>query len=73
MRLLDSLKFAWRALTDRKLRATLTIIGILIGPATIVALLSITGGFSNAVTGALASTGSTSIFVSQAGSGNYLT
>jgi putative ABC transport system permease protein len=72
LRIQDLVKFGWRALTDRKLRATLTIIGIVIGPATIVALLSITGGFSNAITGALATTGSTSIFVSP-GSGTYLT
>jgi len=43
-----------------------------IGPATIVALLSVTQGFGNAVTGELASTGSTSIFVTPAGSGSYL-
>ena len=73
MRLQDLATFAWRALTDRKLRATLTIIGIVIGPATIVALLSVTGGFGNAVTGALASTGSTSIFVSPGSSSSYLT
>jgi putative ABC transport system permease protein len=73
MRLEDLTRFAWRALTDRKLRAALTIIGIVIGPATIVALLSVTQGFGNAVTGALASTGSTSIFVTASGSGSYLT
>jgi putative ABC transport system permease protein len=73
LRLQDLTKFAWRALTDRKLRATLTIVGIVIGPATIVALLSVTGGFGNAVTGALASTGSTSIFVSPGSSSSYLT
>jgi putative ABC transport system permease protein len=73
LRLQDLARFAWRALTDRKLRAALTIVGIVIGPATIVALLSVTGGFGNAVTGALASTGSTSIFVTPGGSGSYLT
>ncbi len=73
MRLQDLTKFAWKALTDRKLRATLTIIGIVIGPATIVALLSITGGLSNSITGALDSTGSTSIFVSPGTSSSYLT
>jgi len=73
LRIEDLTRFAWKALTDRKLRATLTIIGIVIGPATIVALLSVTGGFGNAVTGALASTGSTSIFVSPGSSSSYLT
>jgi len=42
MRFRDLLKFAWKAMTDRKLRTTLTIIGIVIGPATIVALLGAT-------------------------------
>lgn len=73
MRPEDLTRFAWKALTDRKLRATLTIIGIVIGPATIVALLSITGGLSNSITAELATTGSTSIFVSARGSDSYLT
>lgn len=73
MRIEDLTRFAWKALTDRKLRAALTIIGIVIGPATIVALLSITGGLSNSITGALDATGSTSIFVSPAGQNSYLT
>jgi putative ABC transport system permease protein len=72
MRAKDLIKFAWRALTNRKLRATLTIIGIVIGPATIVALLSVTTGFGNAVTGELARTGATSIFVIPT-KGAYLT
>ena len=72
MRLQDLATFAWRALVDRRLRAILTILGIAIGPATIVALLSVTQGFGNGVTAALSSTGSTSIFVTPSGS-NYLT
>ncbi len=72
MRFRDIARFSWAALTDRKLRAILTIIGIVIGPATIVALLSVTQGFGNGVTAALSSTGSTSIFVTPANS-NFLT
>lgn len=72
LRPLDLTRFAWRALTDRKLRSLLTITGIVIGPATIVALVSVTQGFGTGVTNALASTGSTSIFVRPMGS-NYLT
>jgi putative ABC transport system permease protein len=67
------IRFAWRAMTDRKLRASLTIIGIMIGPATIVALLSVTQGFSNSVSGAFAKTGTTSIFVSPSAKGTYFT
>jgi putative ABC transport system permease protein len=72
LRIQDLVRFAWRALIDRRLRAILTILGIVIGPATIVALLSVTQGFGNGVTAALSSTGSTSIFVTPSGS-NYLT
>lgn len=73
MRIQDLFGFGWKALTDRKLRAALTILGIVIGPATIVGLLSVTGGFTNAITGELATTGSTSIFVTPAGTNSYLT
>ena len=73
MRPQDLVKFAWNALTDRKLRATLTIIGIVIGPATIVALLGVTQGFSNSVSSEFSKLGSTSILLTPSGRGSYLT
>jgi putative ABC transport system permease protein len=73
MRFRELVKFAWKAMTDRKLRASLTIIGIVIGPATIVALLGATQGFSNAVGAQFERTGSTSIFVNPVGRGSTLT
>lgn len=73
MRLRDLVGFAWSALTDRKLRAVLTIIGIVIGPATIVALLGATQGLSNSVSASFATTGSTNIYVSAVGKGSSLT
>ncbi len=63
MRFQDLLRFALRAMTDRKLRAALTITGIVIGPAAIVALLASTQGFSNAVSAQFAKTGTTSVYV----------
>ncbi|MEM0075228.1 MAG: FtsX-like permease family protein [Conexivisphaerales archaeon] len=72
MKILDLLRFSWRAMTDRRLRTTLTILGIIIGPATIVALLGATQGFSNSVTEAFAKTGTNSIFIQPIGR-NYLT
>lgn len=63
MRLADLLRFSLKAMTDRKLRTALTITGIVIGPAAIVALLASTQGFSNAVSEQFAKTGTTSIFV----------
>lgn len=48
---------------DRKLRTALTILGIVIGPATIVALVAATSGFSNGVTAEFQKLGTTSIYV----------
>jgi putative ABC transport system permease protein len=66
LRITDLFKLAFHAMSDRKLRTGLTILGIVIGPATIVALVSATQGFSNGVTGQFNKLGSTSIFVSSA-------
>lgn len=51
-------------MSDRKVRAGLTIIGIVIGPATIVALVGATQGFSNASAAQFEKLGTTTIFVS---------
>jgi putative ABC transport system permease protein len=66
-------KYAMRALTERKLRAVLTIIGIVIGPATIVSLVSATQGYSNATTSQFSSLGATTLFVSPVGRSTTLT
>jgi putative ABC transport system permease protein len=67
MRPTDLFKFALKALRERKLRAILTIIGIVIGPATIVALVGATQGFSSASSARFQSLGATTIFVSPVG------
>jgi len=54
-------------LRSRKLRATLTIIGIAIGPATIVALIAATGGFANQTTAQFEKLGAETILVSPVG------
>ncbi len=54
-------------MTDRKLRTTLTIIGIIIGPATIVSLEAATQGYSNASTAQFDKLGATTLFVSPVG------
>jgi putative ABC transport system permease protein len=56
-------------MSDRRLRTTLTIIGILIGPATIVALDAATQGYSNASTAQFNKLGATTLFVSPSGRG----
>ncbi len=67
------IKYAMRALTERKLRAVLTILGIVIGPATIVSLVSATQGYSNASTAQFSSLGATTLFVSPVGRSTTLT
>lgn len=73
MRATDLFRFSTKALTERKLKAILTIIGIMIGPATIVALVGATQGYSNAASGRFSSLGATTIFVSPVGRGTTLT
>ena len=74
MRPLGLLKYAMRALTERKLRAVLTILGIVIGPATIVARSSsATQGYSNASTAQFSSLGATTLFVAPTGRTTTLT
>jgi len=73
MRPVGLLKYALRALTERKLRAVLTILGIVIGPATIVSLVSATQGYSNASAAQFSSLGATTLFVAPVGRGTTLT
>jgi putative ABC transport system permease protein len=73
MRPAGLVKYAMRALTERKLRAVLTILGIVIGPATIVSLVSATQGYSNASTAQFSSLGATTLFVAPVGRTTTLT
>ncbi len=73
MRPAGLVKYAMRALTERKLRAVLTILGIVIGPATIVSLVGATQGYSNASTAQFSSLGATTLFVSPTGRSTTLT
>ncbi|MCG3108128.1 hypothetical protein L3N51_00409 [Metallosphaera sp. J1] len=74
MRLSDTVLFAFRALSSKRLRATLTIVGILIGPAIIVGLIGMTQGFSATLTHELFSSLSpTDIFVTRGRGGVNIT
>lgn len=73
MNIKDQFIFALHAMTDRRLRTTLTIIGIIIGPATIVSLDAATQGYSNASTAQFNSLGANTLFVSAAARGFSLT
>lgn len=57
MKLLDILYLAFAALRSRKLRTSLTIIGMVIGPALYVAAIASTQGFGEALTSRLQSLG----------------
>lgn len=67
----DYFKLAWKSLSHRRLRSYLTMIGIVIGVAAIVALISLGQGLETAVVSQFNVAGSTDIISVQAqGSGN---
>lgn len=73
MLLRDIFTFAFDALKERKLRAALTIIGIAVGPAAIVALIGAAEGFSQSVSQQFDKMGVTTINIMPVGRGVTLT
>jgi len=63
LKALDIFHMAFEALKSRKLRAALTIIGIVIGIATIVVLTSLTEGLGVSITGLVGKTGANTITI----------
>ena len=63
MRVADVYVMAFKALKDRKLRSALTILGIVIGSALIVALVASTGGLTASVSRQIEKIGATTITV----------
>ena len=68
---LESLRMAFDSIRERKLRSALTALGIIIGIAAIIALVSIGEGTSAAVTSALGSLGGNTIFITSGGGGGF--
>ncbi len=64
MRLTDTLFISFTHLRERKLRTSLTILGIIIGIASIIALVSQTAGISASITGTLEKLGPTTVMIS---------
>lgn len=64
---IDYLKLAWNNIRYRKLRSWLTVIGIIIGVAAIVALISVSNGMENAITEQVEQFGADTIIVSPQG------
>jgi putative ABC transport system permease protein len=53
----ETFRFAFRSIAAQKLRSFLTLLGILAGVATVIAMVSFVSGFNQAITGAFASSG----------------
>ena len=59
-----SLNISYRAIKSNKIRSFLTVLGIIIGVAAVISLVSITGGAKNMIEGQLASLGANSLVIS---------
>ena len=63
MKLPESLRFAWRGVTANKGRSMLTMLGVLIGVASVIALVAVGNGASATVNNTLNSLGSNTLTV----------
>ena len=63
MKIINILKIAYRSLGRNKMRSFLTMLGIIIGVAAVIAMLAIGGGASNAVKSQIASLGTNMLIV----------
>lgn len=68
MSILQSLKMAWRSIRGNKMRSFLTMLGIIIGVASVIVLVSIGQGSSSQVTSQISSLGTNLITVNITGS-----
>ena len=55
----ENMLFAFRAILSQKLRSFLTLLGIVAGVATVIAMVSFVAGFNEAITGAFSTFGTT--------------
>ncbi len=63
MKLTDVLFYSYKSLEERKLRAALTVLGILIGPAAVIGITGLTSGYGSSITGQLLQLGTNTILV----------
>jgi putative ABC transport system permease protein len=68
MNILPSFMEALESLAGNKMRSTLTILGIVIGVAAVIAMLSIGRGAQNTITGSIEGIGTNLLFISQSNS-----
>ena len=64
MNITENIRMAWEGLKANKMRALLTMLGIIIGIASVIGILTIGSGLSTSVTGAMGSLGVSNITVS---------
>ena len=67
MRLVDFFKLAAKALLDRKIRSVLTILGITVGSAIILALIASSSGLTAGITSNIEKTGANVLTLQRAG------
>jgi len=63
MKLIDIMLYAIRAMSERKTRSALTILGIMIGPAAVVGITSLTSGYGHNINSQLLELGTNTILV----------
>jgi putative ABC transport system permease protein len=63
MNLGENIRLAWEGLKANKMRALLTMLGIIIGIASVIGILTVGDGLNGSVTGALGSLGATNITI----------
>jgi len=68
LNIVEAFAFAFTALKDRRVRSALTIVGIMIGPAAIVGITSLTGGYGAQISSQLLKLGTNTILVTPSGS-----
>lgn len=63
MRIKDSIKISFITLRTNKMRSALTMLGIIIGVASVIIMMSLGGGAQNLIIGQIASMGSNNIYI----------
>ncbi len=67
MKLYDAIAYAISAISEKRTRSALTVLGILIGPAAVVGITGLTLGYGSAITGQLKELGTNTILVEPSG------
>jgi putative ABC transport system permease protein len=67
MQIVDLFKLAYKALVDRKMRSALTILGIAVGSAIILALIASSSGLNASISGSIEKTGANVLTIRNAG------